>query len=191
MSVNGSTVSPCGQTNPEMLEQCLHKENAQRIQMLSALSQTRLHRAALLLITAAWLHPSFNPLPSLPCLLKHLHCRSPHTPSSRPPQAFLCAVPSHLPPKEIKSCQFHNHFPHWSYNPNVIHSWKRHHLPFYPIPKQCPHCLQGSGHWPCPLLLDPLFSMGASTPTTWLVHCLSSFCNSGLRTHANFWKLWR
>ena len=105
------------------------------------------------------------------------------------PFSVQCQVTFHQ--KESNHDNSITHLPHWSYNPNVIHSWKRHHLPFYPIPKQCPHCLQGSGHWPCPLLLDPLFSMGASTPTTWLVHCLSSFCNSGLRSHANFLKLWR
>lgn len=134
MSVNGSTVSPCGQTNPEMLEQRLHKENAQRIQMLSAFSQTRLLRAALLLITAAWLHPSFNPLPSIPRLLKHLHCLHtlPHL-ALLGPFSMQCQVTFHQ--KESNHVSSITHLPHWSYNPNVIHRWKRHTSSFLSYPQ--------------------------------------------------------
>ena len=144
--------------------------------------------AALPLITAACLHSSFLPLPSLPCLPKPLHCLHtlPHLSSSG---LSLCSAKT--PSTKIKKNQimaFHNSPSTLTIIQTSYTAENDTHLPFYPIPEQCPHCLQGSGHRPCPLLLDPLFSMGASTPTTRLVHGLASFCRSGLRSSANFWN---
>lgn len=124
VSVSGSTVSPCGQTKPEMVERRLHKGNAQCIQLLSALSQTRLRRGGSPADHCS-VASSLFPTTSIPPLSSETSPLSAHTPSSQLLRPFSVQCQDtfhHHNKKRIKSWHSITHLPHLSYNPHVIHS---------------------------------------------------------------------
>lgn len=150
MSVNRTTVSPCGQTKPEMVEQTSPQGKCTAhtgtiCPLPDEAAQGHLSCWSPLLHGLIPLSYHFH---SSPGLLKHLHCLHtlPHLSLLRP---FSVQWQVTLHQKEWNHVNSITHLPHLSYNPNVMHSWKQYTSSFLPYPQAV--STLSSGLWPLAL----------------------------------------